>query len=141
MYSMLLKCNQRQTSLRQMFSRFTWYILSPSVQPLNRAIAKNPFHLSSTKSSNNELVNVPILPPAELCCQTGCHNCIYVQYADELVHYCNQSRCDPHLEVRKFTNSTSLLVMLDMLIDDAKNKLSYEEKNNRINENSPENFT
>lgn len=85
-------------------------------------------HLSSTSSSSSSK-EPPQLPAAELCCQTGCHNCIYIQFADELVEYCNQIKCDPHLEVRKVTNSTSLLVMLDMLIEDAKRKIAYEQAN------------
>lgn len=83
----------------------------------------------STASTTNTRDNViPTLPAAELCCQTGCHNCVYIVYAEELVKYCHEANSDPHIEVRKMSQSTSLLVLLDMLIDDAKIKLSHSER-------------
>ena len=60
----------------------------------------------------------PTLPAVDLCCQTGCPNCVFAQFADELMSYCESSGRSPIVEINEITSDPNLRVMIQMLVQE-----------------------
>lgn len=89
---------------------------------------------SKPTSSSPSLPSRPTLPASELCCQTGCENCVYLLFAEELIKYCQETGKDTRSELETITSDTTIKGMIDMLIkeaslDDSVTKDNEDEKN------------
>lgn len=80
---------------------------------------------SSLETTNIERKNLevtsqttclPSLPSNDLCCQTGCSNCVYLVFADELLDYCKKEGKDPTSELNSLTQDPSVKAMILMII-------------------------
>lgn len=91
---------------------------------VKRCLCSNSSTTSSDgeETSKRDLKEPPTLPSPDLCCKTGCSNCIFIQYTDELMDYCRSENKDPMEEVKKVTSDPNIRVMIDMLIKEENNK-------------------
>lgn len=74
------------------------------------------------KLSDGEVPLKPELPSPELCCMTGCPNCIFITYADDLIDYCRAVGKDPKEEVKLVTTDPNIRVMIEMLLREVQSK-------------------
>src|SRR5688572_1935092 len=63
---------------------------------------------SPSSSPEDTKLTRPEIPSSTLCCQSGCVNCVYNVFAEELVSYCRQEGLDPRQQLRDMTNDASL---------------------------------
>ena len=72
------------------------------------------------KSKNDKLAEAeekpPEPPPADLCCVSGCPRCVFMEYADELMNYCQRTGTNPHTEIKKITKDPNMQMMIRMLM-------------------------
>ena len=59
--------------------------VDPSVQQKSSLLGSIELIISA--STDAKAAHFPDAPPAELCCGSGCSNCIWVQYADDVMAY------------------------------------------------------
>ena len=53
---------------------------------------------------------------------TGCSNCIFIKYTDDLMDYCSSNKKNPLEEVKKVTSDPNIRVMIEMLVREEMNK-------------------
>jgi hypothetical protein len=69
---------------------------------------------SSNKTSNdssNEF-GVQLPKPPENCCQTGCQNCVWIKYAEDLVLYYRDGGIEAQKQIEKLVTHQSLKMFI-----------------------------
>uniref|UniRef100_A0A915EUI9 Oxidoreductase-like domain-containing protein n=1 Tax=Ditylenchus dipsaci TaxID=166011 RepID=A0A915EUI9_9BILA len=57
-----------------------------------QTLAETDQHLSINEDARNDLIKFPEAPDPSTCCATGCPNCVWVQYADDVMKYYSKNR-------------------------------------------------
>lgn len=87
--------------------------------PQNEDDVRDETGVQRSSSSSSSKSPRPSLPSEELCCKTGCSNCVYLTFADELIDYCKEAGKDVRTELHSMTSDPTLRGLIDMLIREA----------------------
>ena len=77
-------------------------------------MASNSSQNNDNKSQNKTTKELP--QPPDNCCQSGCDNCVWVKYVEELVGFYKDGGEEAHKQLDKLINDPSLKVFIKLQI-------------------------